>query len=215
MRHCRPSSAQATVEGFGRWLSDRQPPGRHVKRHRDRPSVCLCAFADVVRVSSCSAAAKIRLHTTWSSRPSFSSIASSRIAASSGESSQKSRVSTGLALCILRLNAMRKTRPGVTPATLQAFCVGDVCSRCRVCEDACLLFAIGPEKQMLRGVDKSFVNLDKCIPFSGETSGCAVCIAVCSWALPGMGLNLAEKMARKRDVGGVTVPWQTECLAVV
>ena len=79
------------------------------------------------------------------------------------------------------------------------FGVDDFCARCRVCEDACPPFAISPDKQMVRGVERWYVDFDKCIPFFAETSGCAICIAVCPWSRPGVGLNLAEKLARRAN----------------
>ena len=80
----------------------------------------------------------------------------------------------------------------------RTFGVDDFCANCRVCEDACPPYAIGPEKQMVRGVEKWFVDFDKCIPFFADTSGCAICIAVCPWSRPGVGLNLAGKLAKRR-----------------
>lgn len=77
------------------------------------------------------------------------------------------------------------------------FGIDDFCSRCKVCENACPPFAIEPDKKMVRGTYKWYVDFDKCIPFFAETSGCAICIAVCPWTLPGVGLNLAEKLARR------------------
>jgi len=50
---------------------------------------------------------------------------------------------------------------------------------------------------MVRGVEKWYVDFDKCIPFFAETSGCAICIAVCPWSLPGVGENLSDKLARR------------------
>ena len=79
----------------------------------------------------------------------------------------------------------------------RAFGVDEFCSKCRVCEDACPPFAIEPEKQTVRGEKKWYVNFDKCIPFFAETSGCAICIAVCPWSRPGVGVNLAEKLAKR------------------
>lgn len=76
------------------------------------------------------------------------------------------------------------------------FGIDDFCSRCRVCENACPPFAIAPEKQV-RGTKKWYVDFDKCIPFFAETSGCAICLAVCPWTLPGVGMNLAAKLARR------------------
>ena len=77
------------------------------------------------------------------------------------------------------------------------FGIDDFCSRCKVCENACPPFAIAPEKKKVRGTVKWYVDFDKCIPFFAETSGCAICIAVCPWTLPGVGLNLATKLARR------------------
>jgi len=77
--------------------------------------------------------------------------------------------------------------------------VDEFCQNCRVCEDACPPFAITPEKHTVRGAEKWYVDFDKCIPFFAETSGCAICIAVCPWSRPGVGLNLAAKLARRAE----------------
>ena len=76
--------------------------------------------------------------------------------------------------------------------------VDDFCSACRVCEDACPPFAIVPEKKTVRGIEKWYVDFDKCLPFFNQHQGCGICIAVCPWSRPGVGLNLAEKLERKR-----------------
>lgn len=81
----------------------------------------------------------------------------------------------------------------------RVFGVDDFCQRCRVCEDACPPLAIAPQKQTVRGETKWYVDFDRCIPYFAETSGCAICIAVCPWSRPGVGLNLAEKLARRAD----------------
>ncbi len=97
-----------------------------------------------------------------------------------------------------RLGAVLTNAPfAYTPK--RSFGVDDFCTRCRVCEDACPPFAIGSQKQMVRGVERWYVNFDKCIPFFAETSGCAICIAACPWSRPGVGLNLAAKLARRAD----------------
>lgn len=79
------------------------------------------------------------------------------------------------------------------------FGIDDFCQSCRVCENACPPVAIGPDKQMVRGVERWYVDFDACIPFFAETSGCAICIAVCPWSRPGVGLNLAAKLARRAE----------------
>jgi NAD-dependent dihydropyrimidine dehydrogenase PreA subunit len=95
-----------------------------------------------------------------------------------------------------RLGAVLTDAPFATTPKRE-FGVDDFCSRCRVCENACPPFAIKPEKQTVRGTWKWYVDFDKCIPFFAETSGCAICIAVCPWTMPGVGLNLARKLARR------------------
>ena len=79
------------------------------------------------------------------------------------------------------------------------FGIDDFCSRCRVCENACPPFAITDEKQIVRGVEKWYVDFDKCISFFAATSGCAICIAVCPWSLPEVGLKLENKLARRAE----------------
>ncbi|MEM7268050.1 MAG: 4Fe-4S dicluster domain-containing protein [Pseudomonadota bacterium] len=73
------------------------------------------------------------------------------------------------------------------------------CQSCRICEDACPPVAIAPDKQIVRGVEKWYVDFDRCIPFFNEHQGCAICIAECPWSRPGVGLNLARKLARRAD----------------
>jgi epoxyqueuosine reductase len=95
-----------------------------------------------------------------------------------------------------RLGAVLTNAPfELTPK--REFGIDDFCSKCRVCENACPPLAIGPDKGMVRGEKKWFVDFDKCIPYFAETSGCAICIAVCPWTLPGVGQNLAIKLARR------------------
>ncbi|MEL7464303.1 MAG: 4Fe-4S dicluster domain-containing protein [Pseudomonadota bacterium] len=73
------------------------------------------------------------------------------------------------------------------------------CRNCRICEDACPPEALAPEKQTVRGVEKWYVDFDKCLPFFNEHQGCSICIAVCPWSRPGVGLNLAAKLAKRRE----------------
>lgn len=84
------------------------------------------------------------------------------------------------------------------------FGADDFCTNCRVCSDACPPDAIHDEKQWVRGVERWYVNFDKCIPFFADNAGCGLCIAVCPWARPGVAENLLVKMARRR--GQVPAP---------
>lgn len=83
------------------------------------------------------------------------------------------------------------------PTPARHFGVDDFCHHCRVCEDACPPEAIATDKRLVRGVHKWYVDFDRCLPFFNQTHGCAICIAVCPWSRPGVGLNLAAKLARR------------------
>jgi len=76
--------------------------------------------------------------------------------------------------------------------------VDDFCMRCQVCVNNCPPDAIFESKQLVRGVEKWFVDFDKCIPYFNETTGCAICIATCPWSLPNTGKRISEKMLRRR-----------------
>ncbi|MEO1788163.1 MAG: 4Fe-4S dicluster domain-containing protein [Pseudomonadota bacterium] len=97
-----------------------------------------------------------------------------------------------------RLSAVMTNAPfASTPS--QDHGIDGFCQNCRICEDACPPEALFPEKQTVRGVEKWYVDFDKCLPFFNQTQGCAICIAVCPWSRPGVGLNLAEKLARRAE----------------
>jgi epoxyqueuosine reductase len=77
--------------------------------------------------------------------------------------------------------------------------VDDFCRSCKLCEAACPPNAIASEKQTVRGVEKWYVNFDKCVPYFNETYGCGICISICPWSRPNVASGLAAKMARKRE----------------
>lgn len=83
------------------------------------------------------------------------------------------------------------------------FGVDNFCMSCQVCTEACPPGAISSEKQMVRGVEKWYVDFDKCVPFFNDTGGCGACIARCPWSNPETLPILLPKMAhykRKQDV---------------
>lgn len=96
-----------------------------------------------------------------------------------------------------RLSAVTTDMPLVADEP-DEFGADDFCMRCQACANACPPDAIGNKKQMVRGVEKWYVDFDRCIPYFGEALGCALCLAVCPWSRPGNAGNLIEKM-RKRE----------------
>jgi ferredoxin len=78
------------------------------------------------------------------------------------------------------------------------FGADDFCLSCQVCTNACPPAAIADAKQWVRGVEKWYIDFDKCMPFFASTHGCGICIAVCPWSKPGTAPRLAEKMLRRR-----------------
>ena len=85
------------------------------------------------------------------------------------------------------------------PTQEENYGVDDFCSRCQVCSNACPPDAILPEKVMVRGEEKWYVDFDKCIPFFNENAGCAICIAVCPWSIPGRGPRIVEQLQRRQQ----------------
>jgi len=90
----------------------------------------------------------------------------------------------------------------LVPTASESYGVDDFCSRCQVCANACPPDAILPRKTMVRGELKWYVDFDKCIGFFNETAGCAICIAVCPWSIPGRGERIIEQLARRRGRSG-------------
>ena len=72
------------------------------------------------------------------------------------------------------------------------------CLSCQICTKACPPDAIYPEKQMVRGVEKWYVDFDKCVPFFNDHGGCGVCIAVCPWSRPNVRPKLLTKMLKRK-----------------
>jgi epoxyqueuosine reductase len=78
------------------------------------------------------------------------------------------------------------------------FGADDFCTSCQVCTAACPPDAIFREKQTVRGIEKWFVDFDKCIPYFNDTQGCGICIAACPWSTPGQAPKIAGKMSARR-----------------
>ena len=95
-----------------------------------------------------------------------------------------------------RLSAVTTDMPLIADQP-DEFGADDFCMRCQACANACPPRAIANEKQMVRGVERWYVDFDKCIPYFGEALGCALCLAQCPWSRPRNSANLIQKL-RKR-----------------
>ena len=95
-----------------------------------------------------------------------------------------------------RLSAVTTDMPLVADSP-DVFGADEFCMRCQACTNACPPDAISNEKQLVRGVEKWYIDFDKCIPYFGEALGCALCLAVCPWSRPGNSANRIRKL-RKR-----------------
>jgi epoxyqueuosine reductase len=96
----------------------------------------------------------------------------------------------------LRLAGVTTDMP-LIPSGRDRFGGDEFCSTCQICTRACPPGAISPQKQMVRGVERWYVNFDKCIPYFAEAAGCAICIAECPWTHPAVRPKLLETMARR------------------
>ena len=77
------------------------------------------------------------------------------------------------------------------------FGADDFCHRCQACTTGCPPQAIGPEKQVVRGEHRWYVDFDRCLPFFNEHQGCGICLSVCPWNYPGVAPNLVRKLAAR------------------
>ena len=81
--------------------------------------------------------------------------------------------------------------------------VEDVCATCRACTRHCPPDAIYDDKKLVRGVEKWYVDFDRCAWYFSMTTGCSICVEVCPWSEPGRGPKLSEivlaKRTKKRD----------------
>ncbi len=97
-----------------------------------------------------------------------------------------------------RLAAVETDMP-LVPDAPDVFGADDFCTRCQVCTQACPPGAIHDVKGLVRGVQKWWVDFDKCIPYFNETFGCAICLAVCPWSTPGRAPALAQRWSARRS----------------
>jgi NAD-dependent dihydropyrimidine dehydrogenase PreA subunit len=75
------------------------------------------------------------------------------------------------------------------------------CQNCQACTRACPPGAIQEHKQMVRGVERWYVDFDKCIPYFAEAASCGICIATCPWTKPTARAKLLTSTSRKSMAG--------------
>ncbi len=85
--------------------------------------------------------------------------------------------------------------------TPRRFGADEFCANCQVCTQACPPGAITPKKQMVRGVERWYVDFDKCIPYFAEAASCGICIAECPWTRPSVRPKLLATMDRRLGQG--------------
>jgi Pyruvate/2-oxoacid:ferredoxin oxidoreductase delta subunit len=85
----------------------------------------------------------------------------------------------------------------LVPTAQPRFGADEFCATCQICTQACPPGAITPHKQMVRGVERWYVDFDKCIPYFAEAASCGICIADCPWTRPEVRPKLLATMARR------------------
>ena len=103
----------------------------------------------------------------------------------------------------VRLAGVTTDMPLVATTLPDRFGADEFCKNCQVCTRACPPGAISEQKQMVRGVERWYVNFDKCIPYFAEAAGCAICIADCPWTRPDARPKLLATMAHRLESGRV------------
>ena len=79
----------------------------------------------------------------------------------------------------------------------------DFCVNCQICVNECPGDALKNEKQWVRGVEKYYVDFDRCLPHFIDKNGCGICAAKCPYSRPQVRpklLSKFEKQQRKKAI---------------
>jgi ferredoxin len=98
----------------------------------------------------------------------------------------------------VRLAAVTTDMPLIATKPIE-FGADQFCHTCQICTRECPPEAISSEKQLVRGVERWYVDFDKCIPYFTEAASCGICIAVCPWTRPDVRPKLLVTMARRQS----------------
>jgi epoxyqueuosine reductase len=96
----------------------------------------------------------------------------------------------------VRLAGVTTNMPLISTAPIQ-FGADEFCKSCQACTKACPPGAIQEQKEMVRGVERWYVDFDKCIPYFAEAASCGICIATCPWTRPDARPKLLTAMAQR------------------
>jgi epoxyqueuosine reductase QueG len=96
----------------------------------------------------------------------------------------------------VRLAGVTTDMPLLATAPIR-FGADEFCKSCQACTKACPPGAIQEQKEMVRGVERWYVDFDKCIPYFVEAASCGICIATCPWTKPDARPKLLATMAKR------------------
>jgi epoxyqueuosine reductase len=96
----------------------------------------------------------------------------------------------------VRLAGVTTDMPLLATAPIR-FGADEFCKSCQACTKACPPGAIQEQKEMVRGVERWYVDFDKCIPYFAEAASCGICIATCPWTKPNVRPKLLATMAKR------------------
>jgi epoxyqueuosine reductase len=77
--------------------------------------------------------------------------------------------------------------------------IPSVCAECKVCVRRCPVGAIPSTPSVHRGVTKTKIKTERCLPVVGQTDGCAICVKVC----PIQRFGLEAVIGHYEQTGGI------------
>ncbi len=80
-----------------------------------------------------------------------------------------------------------------------AFKLDDYCMSCQACTRMCPPKAISNEKQMVRGIEKWYIDFDKCLPYFNDSKACGFCLTICPFSVPDNAPKLVTKLHKRLE----------------